>query len=123
MDPMVCKEHGELSKLVVRMATLVEEKMLPSQDRMLHILEGANGNKGICDRVGSLEHDSTTTRDKMDRVVVLLEGEDGSGGFGGRMAKMERTFDRVWAMLIGVALAGGAAGIGIWKGIAALLGS
>lgn len=101
-----CAEHTKFAIAQAELLVMFKdhaENMKKSLDTIIRCLQGEPGVAGLTERVGKLE---THVCD----LTKVIQG-NGSTGLVGRMGKLER----VWAMLIGVAIASGAAGAGFWK--------
>lgn len=113
-----CSEHTKLIREQAELNVLLKahvDTMQQSISRILSLLQGQGGADGLTDRVTKLETQLRTfitqTDENIEKLVTAIQGKDGNGGVVGRMSKLER----VWAMLIGVAIASGAAGAGFAK--------
>lgn len=110
----VCSEHNDMVREQVELGTLFRshaENTKERLERILDLLQGSSGKGGLSDRVTRLEAQLTTTDEHLENLVAAIQGKDGNGGLVGRMGKLEK----VWAMLIGVAIASGLAGAGFAK--------
>ena len=115
-----CGEHIKLVREQAELHVLVRahaDSTRQSLDRILDLLQGQGGD-GLTDRVTRLETRVVQTDDNIERLAIAIQGANGDGGVVGRMGKLERA----WAMLIGIAIASGAAGAGFAK-LLSLIGS
>lgn len=107
--PEVCREHRTLADGVVRLTTLVEESVIPQQVEILHVLRGTNGSGGVLGRVTAIEVGN-------QQAVALAKSAAEA------TARLEQRWQRIVAAAIGLVIGGGAAGVGVWKALAALIG-
>ncbi len=116
-----CDDHDRLSHTITEVKVLFKahaEQTQATLETLVHLLQGHNGSDGLAGRVTKLETQLTQTDENIERLVVAVQGKDGNGGLVGRMGKLER----IWATVIGVAIAGGAAGAGFAKLLAVIGG-
>jgi hypothetical protein len=113
-----CAEHNKLIREQTELGVMFRthaDATRQSLERILALLQGQGGSVGLSDRVTKLETHFesfiTQTDTHIEKLVTAIQGKDGDGGIAGRMGKLER----VWALLIGVAIASGAAGAGFVK--------
>ncbi len=115
---MICEQHATMASDVTtikadihNMRKAVEEK----QDEILTLLRGESGRNGLCSEVQDLKRDSK-------ELFTFLSGDGSNAGVLVRVAKVERAFDRFWAIILGATIVGGGAGVGIFKLLAAAIG-
>lgn len=113
-----CPEHVNLVREQTELSVLFRahaDSTRQSLEHILTLLQGQAGADGLTDRVTKLETRLTIFMPQIDenieRLITVIQGKNGNGGIVGRIGKLER----VWAMLIGVGLASGAAGAGFAK--------
>jgi hypothetical protein len=107
--PEVCEEHGCIVKQMTRVATLVEESVIPHQEEILKVLRGDNGTGGMIGRVTALE---TSHKEALKVATLAAEGT----------ARIEKRWQRLMWTIVGVFAGGGATGIGVLKGLGWLAG-
>ena len=114
----LCGEHTKIvheqTELSIMFRTHAESTK-QSLERILILLQGQSGADGLLDRMTKLETRfsgfMTQTDEGVTRLATAIQGKNGNDGLVGRVNRLER----MWAMLIGIAIASGAAGAGFAK--------